>query len=316
MIRREKMKTILCRIGWMKKYDGSEELYRGRMKWDEDDCGEAWNFFPGDDSIIRGFIMLTAKDAEGHLTGTININKLGASVKDKYIQGVTIIFYAPRPPDDTNFVVGWYENAKVYRNWQHGGEKNEYRDNQRYSFKVNENKSFLIPESKRNIKIITAQYAKANKLKGSYPGQHSVFYNSSNVKYVDSIFNKIKKIPSNISFDTSEDLYDPAEEYLTQEGRKILKRHLIRERDVKLIRKFKKNLTSYRCVVCNFDFEQKYGEVGKQFVEAHHIKPVASLDGSKEIGVKNLVAVCSNCHRMLHRKTPQLDWRKLKKALI
>lgn len=57
-----------------------------------------------------------------------------------------------------------------------------------------------------------------------------------------------------------------------------------------------------KCMVCGFDFEEKYGELGKGYIEVHHIKPLSELD--EEIVVNpetDLICVCSNCHRMLHR---------------
>lgn len=57
-----------------------------------------------------------------------------------------------------------------------------------------------------------------------------------------------------------------------------------------------------RCMICGFDFEQKYGELGKGYIEVHHIKPLSKLD--EEIVVNpetDLICVCANCHRMLHR---------------
>jgi 5-methylcytosine-specific restriction enzyme A len=57
-----------------------------------------------------------------------------------------------------------------------------------------------------------------------------------------------------------------------------------------------------KCAVCDFNFEDVYGELGKDFIEIHHIKPLSTLDGAIEINAeKDLVPVCPNCHRMLHR---------------
>ena len=56
-------------------------------------------------------------------------------------------------------------------------------------------------------------------------------------------------------------------------------------------------------MICGFDFEAFYGEAGRNFIEVHHIKPLSSLD--EEIMIdpeKDLVCVCSNCHRIIHRK--------------
>ncbi|HPC98889.1 MAG TPA: hypothetical protein P5257_03390 [Bacteroidales bacterium] len=45
------MKAILCRIGWMNKYNGKDEdksYDPGGMNWEgkEKYCGEFWNFVP------------------------------------------------------------------------------------------------------------------------------------------------------------------------------------------------------------------------------------------------------------------------------
>lgn len=58
-----------------------------------------------------------------------------------------------------------------------------------------------------------------------------------------------------------------------------------------------------KCMICGFDFEQRYGSIGKNFIEVHHIKPLYDLKEEVAINPKNdLICVCSNCHRMLHRK--------------
>ncbi|MFD0769767.1 HNH endonuclease [Bacillus sp. CGMCC 1.60114] len=57
------------------------------------------------------------------------------------------------------------------------------------------------------------------------------------------------------------------------------------------------------CAVCGFDFERVYGERGKSFIEVHHVKPLSTLEEATEINPEeDLVPVCSNCHRMIHRK--------------
>jgi len=56
------------------------------------------------------------------------------------------------------------------------------------------------------------------------------------------------------------------------------------------------------CLACGFNFESKYGEHGKDFIEAHHINPVSRNLEEKIVDPnKDLVVVCSNCHRMIHR---------------
>jgi predicted RNA-binding protein with PUA-like domain/5-methylcytosine-specific restriction endonuclease McrA len=56
------------------------------------------------------------------------------------------------------------------------------------------------------------------------------------------------------------------------------------------------------CAVCGFNFEEVYGEHGKDFIEIHHKNPLSTLKAATEIDPRtDLVPVCSNCHRMLHR---------------
>ena len=62
------------------------------------------------------------------------------------------------------------------------------------------------------------------------------------------------------------------------------------------------------CNACNFVFEKFYGkELGEGFIEIHHIKPIYQYEGedvNKTISqaLQNLVPLCSNCHKMVHRK--------------
>ncbi len=103
------------------------------------------------------------------------------------------------------------------------------------------------------------------------------------------------------------------------EGKIALVKHLRRERNVKLIRQaknefIKKNGHLY-CEVCKFDFEKSYGELGKDFIEAHHIKPVSQMKDNERTKVEDILMVCSNCHSMIHRKKPWLKKEQIKKFL-
>ena len=56
------------------------------------------------------------------------------------------------------------------------------------------------------------------------------------------------------------------------------------------------------CMVCGFNFKDFYGDHGRDYIEVHHVKPLSTLDEEVVINPQtDLVCVCSNCHRMLHR---------------
>jgi hypothetical protein len=96
------------------------------------------------------------------------------------------------------------------------------------------------------------------------------------------------------------------------EGRRLYRMHTARERNPKLIREAKKLALErdgvLRCACCSFDFSSTYGEVGRGYVEAHHTRPLSTLE---ETGgttrIEDLALVCANCHRMLHRRRPWLE---------
>lgn len=64
-------------------------------------------------------------------------------------------------------------------------------------------------------------------------------------------------------------------------------------------------IKGYRCSICGFDFEMKYGAIGHNFIHVHHIIPVSKMGpGYKVNPAVDLIPVCPNCHAMLHRKDP------------
>lgn len=96
------------------------------------------------------------------------------------------------------------------------------------------------------------------------------------------------------------DFLEPPPDEFVIEGGLALAIHLSRERDHAIIAQFKDSLKVFACCVCGFDFEETYGELGKMFIEAHHIAPLGS-GSERETRLTDLSPVCSNCHRMLHR---------------
>lgn len=89
------------------------------------------------------------------------------------------------------------------------------------------------------------------------------------------------------------------------EGSLLVRTHKARERSAKLIREKKAQVLaatgSLACEVCSFDFGKTFGTHGDGFVEIHHTNPIALSEPGRKTKLSELAAVCSNCHRMLHR---------------
>lgn len=94
------------------------------------------------------------------------------------------------------------------------------------------------------------------------------------------------------------------------EGRKKLVQHLEYERNHYLTTQakkiFKQEHHHLYCEICGFDFQATYGELGKDFIEAHHVVPLSERDGCSVTKISDFVMLCSNCHSMIHRRKPWL----------
>lgn len=92
------------------------------------------------------------------------------------------------------------------------------------------------------------------------------------------------------------------------EGKVLYRLHRMRERNSGVVKKAKeraiKSGEGLRCSVCKFDFQQAYGSLGDGFIECHHTKPISEYKSGDQTKVTDLRLVCSNCHRMLHKRKP------------
>lgn len=104
-------------------------------------------------------------------------------------------------------------------------------------------------------------------------------------------------------------LLDDDLDYEGVEGKLLYVRHRRRERDPslrknKIVAASKAGLP-IACEVCSFDFNSVYGVRGRDFIEVHHVLPLF-VSGETKTKISDLVLLCSNCHRMIHRGNPWL----------
>ncbi len=108
----------------------------------------------------------------------------------------------------------------------------------------------------------------------------------------------------------NEDLFNenPNEESISDfvsktEGKKKVVISVQAERDQSL-RKAALRYHKYTCKVCEFNFFDKYGKWGENFIEVHHIRPLSSITSGQVLTnfKTDLTVVCSNCHKMIHKK--------------
>lgn len=134
--------------------------------------------------------------------------------------------------------------------------------------------------------------------------------------FLNDLFDLVSKRRSADTLSTTDDQVEDR----FPEGRLVEALHYRRERSATLIAEVKKRALKadgrLRCQVCGFDFEAVYGELGKGFIEGHHTVPLSSVMAPVETRPEDIVLVCANCHRMLHRRRPWISDIKQLRALV
>lgn len=95
-------------------------------------------------------------------------------------------------------------------------------------------------------------------------------------------------------------------QYSAMEGGLQLKSHYCRERSRKLIslkkEQYKRSHGVLRCEICGLSFVEIYPEsLGEDFIEVHHKTPLSQIEKTIKTTLDDLILVCANCHRMIHR---------------
>jgi len=153
-------KLFFCNMAWMINYDGKEPdiMSGGGTYVDKHNNGaEIYNF-----SNINGFHYGYVA-TQGH---QIRIERL-KKVKEEFVDNILVVWVAPKP-NEGNKIIGWYDNARIYREHQH-------HDNLFYNIKANVEDSVLLPVKERMVDVPRAR--KAGKGKGM--GQSNYWYADS-----------------------------------------------------------------------------------------------------------------------------------------
>jgi len=108
------------------------------------------------------------------------------------------------------------------------------------------------------------------------------------------------------------------EDAAVEEGGLLLRRHLQRERRsgirAKKVAHVLAQGLALECPVCGFDFARTYGPRGDGYIECHHIVPL-HVTGVRTTRLADLILICANCHRMIHRGSPWLTPDQLREYI-
>ncbi len=149
---------IVCRVAYMKFYDGITEddipVNGGSYVAENNDAFEKNNFHRYDDGNC--YVFIETKYTHGHTADSnyakrITIEQIDLSYKWRdYIEAVRVILMAFSPILKKNIVVGWYDNATVYRN-------RVIEQDKIYMMKCSFEDAHLIPEEERSFEVPRAR---------------------------------------------------------------------------------------------------------------------------------------------------------------
>src|SRR5688572_15899646 len=105
---------IFLRTAWMIHYKGVTKFDKpygaGSYVKENKDGGEVENFLPVKNRYYGFARIANAKN--------LRIERLGASQDDNQIKNVTVVYFATNPFTGGQYVVGWYDNATLFRTVQ------------------------------------------------------------------------------------------------------------------------------------------------------------------------------------------------------
>lgn len=173
-------RIIFCRIGWAEKYNGKEKL-RGGGEYNDENIGSEYLNFKSTKGKLYGFVQPSG----GY---HIAIEKIDKEYKDKdKIDNVLVIWFAREPVTGGQYIVGWYKNATVYREFQ----IDKRVKNRSYNIIASESLSKLLPVGDRNFNIPLASKDKYG------PGQSNIYYADKQDKRVKELIRKVREYIDN-----------------------------------------------------------------------------------------------------------------------
>jgi HNH endonuclease len=276
---------------------------------------EAWNFLPINGECY-GYAETGAKEHG------FNLRRIEPRASSESLSDVLLVFLA-NIPHDTSYkvredlpqeigkgirIVGWHRNCTIFSASRPISPEYRKLRSENFNAKCAVGDAILIPQAQRKTEIDL-----------SGPGGML----RTNVRYVYGDDGQFKTYPwtekalafidgYQTDLPLPEEIVDP-EQYIEGARTKIVVNAY--ERDLQARAKCIQ-IYGYKCSVCEFDFESTYGKHGREYIQVHHLKSLASIGVAYKVNPKNdLRPVCPNCHAMIHRRKPMLTIEELQGIL-
>lgn len=183
--KRPKRRMIFFNTGWMRDYKGikNDKIVGGGEHVRKYGYGhEIFNFLPYRRQNY-GYIQVG---------GEIELIRLGALPTDEFIDNVTVVWTARNPSTGGTYIIGWYNEAKVYRDRQ-SPPKNS---NRKYR---NELFGYYATAKTKDTHLLTLDERVLQIPRGKNGmGQRNIWYSDNNPEFIQKVFKYIDRgaVPS------------------------------------------------------------------------------------------------------------------------
>ena len=276
------MEILVCRVAWMQYYRSNDEqavgggahVTKGKLPH------ESLNFLPVDDTYY-GYVKYSGRK--------LGIERLRAKHEDEKVSDVLVIFCAEHPESRDFLVVGWYDDATVYRQ-----RIRRPKPRRRVSFTADD--ATLVAESERCFRIPRARDNPPSGFGGI--GHQNIWYSLSNKaaqknKRVQAFRERLAAYIGGLGMgQTPEDV--------AVEGRKRRLSERLERRGNN--RRFI-DCKGYRCEACDWSVDEDERKIWGSSFELHHLTPVHELqeNETRVVCAEDFAVLCATCHRAIHR---------------
>ena len=171
------MAVLFCHIGWMKRYQGQtrdDQLRGGGSYVADQKTGHEVCNFSQTQGRSYGYVQVGKERGGRYQEGQINLERLGANSEQDKIGGATIVWTATDPNRQCRTVVGWYEEATIYRRFQTFAKQNALQTNngiKGYWISAPASRCVLLTEKERGFEV--------PRMTKGFPGISPVWYADS-----------------------------------------------------------------------------------------------------------------------------------------
>lgn len=264
-----------------------EDYYTGQTYPNENEGLDhtALNFLKGED-CFRGYVP--------HGGNRITLESISRTATGDSLEDVLVVFVARPGPNSEAEIVGFYNNATVFRNPQSDRKLNKLFGATHHYYFESEN-AVLIPEEERSFKIPEIP-------DGRILGKRNTWYGLNKCsdwwEKRPKSHERVNQFHEDLLAYVSETSKKFAVTETETRSAKASHRYEGRAPRIEILRE-----RGYQCEACGWKVKKKHREMWASGLDVHHTIPYAEIEEGERrpYSADEFRVLCSPCHRAIHK---------------